>query len=147
MLHGKIKTFDYLYRLNLGPLDNCVLCGLAPETEDHIFRQCPKCLLVRNLLDEQTGLNLSIPDHITNGSWIIPQVGNHHPSHTASLIAASSWFLWKTRRGLIFNNKQPDFSRIIHNISNHIKEFTDELFSYELTEAGIFGHLCFSCLE
>lgn len=36
-----MKTYDYLYQLNLGPLDPCVLCGLVTKTTD-LFRQCSK---------------------------------------------------------------------------------------------------------
>lgn len=43
LIHDKIKTYDYLYHLNLGPLDPCVLCGLASKTADHLFNQCSKC--------------------------------------------------------------------------------------------------------
>lgn len=40
LIQGKIKTYDYLYHLNLGPADFCVFCGLVLETTNHLFRQC-----------------------------------------------------------------------------------------------------------
>lgn len=46
VFQGKLPTTDYLYKLNLGPDNPCILCGLTKESIDHLFNQCPKTQLV-----------------------------------------------------------------------------------------------------
>lgn len=48
LIQGKIKTYDYLYPLNLGPPDFCVFCGLVLKTIDHLFRQYPISTIIWN---------------------------------------------------------------------------------------------------
>lgn len=42
MLQGNIKTYDFLYQMNLSPLEFCVLYRLITETVDHLFRSCTR---------------------------------------------------------------------------------------------------------
>lgn len=40
LCHSKIKTYDLLHALNVGPLQNCVLCDLHIESVEHLFNHC-----------------------------------------------------------------------------------------------------------
>ena len=42
MLHGKIPSFAFLYKLNIGPSLPCLLCGLTLEATEHVFWNCNK---------------------------------------------------------------------------------------------------------
>lgn len=37
LAHGKFPTNAYLYNLNIGPNNHFPLCGLEPETAEHLF--------------------------------------------------------------------------------------------------------------
>lgn len=67
LIQGKIKTYEYLYRMKLGPSDCCVFYGLVLETTDHLFRLCRKSQIMWNLVKDQTGLTINLNDHISNG--------------------------------------------------------------------------------
>lgn len=42
LLHNAVKTHDYLYTMNLDPLDLCSFCNLNVEFAEHIFQTCIK---------------------------------------------------------------------------------------------------------
>lgn len=90
LLDGKVKTYDYLYRINLGPHENCVLCGLVPETVDHLFRTCNKSQFVWNSVQDLSGMNFALHDHIANGTWL-DYLQQENSKQSASLIAATIW--------------------------------------------------------
>lgn len=52
LLQNKVKTYDYLYHMNLGPHDPCILCGLVVETSNHLLRLCAKSQYVWNIVQE-----------------------------------------------------------------------------------------------
>lgn len=130
LIQGKIKTYDYLYQLNLGPLDPCVLCGLVTKTTD-LFRQCSKGQTMRIFVEEMSILKITISKHIYNGNWLnFQDMGNSRKF--ASLIAPSTWYIWKARCDLISNKKPPDFIQMAKNVIEHTKEFMVHTKNYKM---------------
>lgn len=102
--------------MNLGPPELCVLCGLGTKIADHLFLQCPKAQIIRHLVEEISGLKISIPNHISNGNWLNFQDKGNTKKY-ASLIAASSWLIWKARCEFIYNHRITNLIQmVIHTI-------------------------------
>lgn len=131
LLQGKIKTYDFLYRLNLGPLDNCVFCGLVPETSDHLFRTCRKSLEIWRLVEHLTNRSLDISDHFELGIWLDFSLSSHSWT-TASLIAATLWYIWKARCDSIFRNIILDPSQVARTAAAHSQDFKLNRADYNL---------------
>lgn len=72
LLHNDIKTYDYLYSLNLGPLTLCKFYNLCFETTEHLFNTCPKAQLVWNLISNAIGKQIIFHDGFSSGNWLSP---------------------------------------------------------------------------
>lgn len=70
MIQGKLKTYGFLYRMNLGPPDPFVLYGLDLETSDHLFRLCSISHSVWSLVNEIAGNRIQFEDYFTKGDWL-----------------------------------------------------------------------------
>lgn len=88
LMHDKIKTFEYLYRLNLGPPDPCIFYGLSLENIDHLFRTCRVSIGIWRLVDSLAETRNSPFALFEGGEWLDFQtIGNS--KHVASIIAAT----------------------------------------------------------
>lgn len=95
LTHGKIKTVEYLYSLNLG-----AMCNLDKETIDHLFLNCPKTLGVWNVIGHILGNGFSIPNSISEG-YLLADCHASTSVFLKSIIAAGAWFIWKSQCKLI----------------------------------------------
>lgn len=107
MMHGKIKTNDYLYSLNLGLYNLCAMCCLDRENIEHLFNLCPKAQAAWNNVSNILGKNVPILGGISSGSWL-----NYYQENSSifmkSIITVGSWFIWKSRCNLIFREEEPN---------------------------------------
>lgn len=69
MLHNGVKTYDYLYNMNLGPQNFFIWCNLEYEIAEHLFNLCPKSQLIWNLISNDIGLTIAF----TNGLVLFRQ--------------------------------------------------------------------------
>ncbi|XP_039129310.1 uncharacterized protein LOC120265457 isoform X2 [Dioscorea cayenensis subsp. rotundata] len=98
LFHGLLSTTNFLYHLNLGPNDPCSLCGLSPETIDHLFSHCTKT------------------KQLTEGNY---------SNYINSVIAATAWMLWKSRCNIIFHNACINLPTVVCRALAHVQEYTD----------------------
>lgn len=88
--HGKIKTYEYLYHLNLGPPDPCVFCGLALEVSDHLFRLCHISLRIWRMVESLANIKTNLAELLTSGQWL-DFFHDGNSKFVASIIAATLW--------------------------------------------------------
>lgn len=58
MFHGKVRMYDYLPYIGLGPQNTCVFYGLDLETAKHLFNFCPKSKCVWSFICNDLGKNI-----------------------------------------------------------------------------------------
>lgn len=81
---------EYLYRLNLGPSDTCVFCGLVLETTEHLFRLCHVSAKIWRMVEFLANIKINLVNLITRGEWL--DFSSHGNSKfLASIIAATLW--------------------------------------------------------
>lgn len=89
-MHDKIKIYEYLYRLNLGPLDPCVFCGLVLETTDHLFRLCHVSVRIWRMVEFLANIKINLVNLFAGGEWMdFTLHGNS--KFLASIIATTLW--------------------------------------------------------
>ncbi|KAH7664993.1 Non-specific serine/threonine protein kinase protein [Dioscorea alata] len=118
-LKGRLSTTNFIYSLHLGPDSPCSLCGLARETIDHLFGQCPKSLLVWEHLSIYVNFNIYFPDGFSSGTWL--SCSNYSP-FTLAVIVAGAWFIWKARCDVIFNNISMNCMLIANRSVAHVND-------------------------
>lgn len=101
MAHGKLLTNAYLYTLNIGPNTPCNLCGLHPETMEHLFWSFLKILHCWQELFDKLGLNSSMI-HLLNSGTRLWQIRD---CWAKALIATITWLIWKQHCNLVFRNE------------------------------------------
>ena len=67
VVQGKVKTYDYLNVINLGPFNPCVFCGLVTETAEHIFNSYPKTQGMWALVAQITGKDITFDNQMCDG--------------------------------------------------------------------------------
>lgn len=115
LIQRKLKTYDFLYTLNLGHPENCVFCGLFRETDDHLFRLCHK-------VENQINMHIPLDSHLAEGLWLNfdrPDTGKF----IALIIGTMTWYIWKVRCDYIFSGKIPDYNMTANLSVNQVKEF------------------------
>ncbi|XP_039145745.1 uncharacterized protein LOC120282984 [Dioscorea cayenensis subsp. rotundata] len=123
LLHNGIKTYDYLYRLNLGPQTLCRFCNIDFECTEHLFNHCSKAQYIWRLVSAAIGKQVSFLDGFSSGHWLSP-TNSVYDLRDQSVIAVTSWLIWKSRCNLIFRNESPDFNAIHVNALSHVREFS-----------------------
>ncbi|XP_039129019.1 uncharacterized protein LOC120265197 [Dioscorea cayenensis subsp. rotundata] len=123
LLHNGIKTYDYHYRLNLGPQTLCRFCNLDFETAEHLFNSCPKAQATWLLISNFIGKQILFHDGFSNGNWLCPSNPDLN-IFDQSVIVATAWLLWKARCNLIFQSEVPDFISIAIRAINHVREYS-----------------------
>ncbi|XP_039119691.1 uncharacterized protein LOC120255989 [Dioscorea cayenensis subsp. rotundata] len=123
LMHGKLKTYDYLYRLNLGPPDPCVFCGLTLESSNHLFRLCNFSIRIWQMVESLTNCKPLFLNALDTGEWLDFNVHGNSKS-LASITAATLWQIWISRCNKIFRQDNPDISKIANLIMLHVKDFS-----------------------
>ncbi|KAH7691569.1 Reverse transcriptase zinc-binding domain-containing protein [Dioscorea alata] len=121
LFHGRLSTSNYLYLINLGPNSPCAMCGLAPETIDHLFYQCSKAQWIWSQLSLRLNAHIQFPCRFSSGSWLSDGTFS---KYIISTIAATAWLLWKTRCDVIFGSVTPNLSVVITKALAHVQEYS-----------------------
>ena len=64
LLYSRVKTYLFLYSLNVGPIP-CV-CSLALRAE-HLLHSCPKSRLIWNSFDNLHGFTINFGNGVSSG--------------------------------------------------------------------------------
>lgn len=122
-MHGKIKTYEYLYLLNLGPPDPCVVCGLVLETSDHLFRHCHISARIWRTVEFLANIKTNLVCLIASGEWL-----NFHAHGNSkflpSIIETILWQIWISRCNRVFWYEIPEIFKIANLVVLHVKEFS-----------------------
>lgn len=122
MIHGKIKTKDFLYQMNVGTNRLCGLCNSEIETVEHLLHWCDKDLPVWSLISNMYNLNFNFHDGIMSSNWLWP-TENKGSLFSKSIIAVTTWLIWKSHCNCIFKDDIFDFNIIVEHVVAHIKDF------------------------
>ncbi|XP_039142228.1 uncharacterized protein LOC120279366 [Dioscorea cayenensis subsp. rotundata] len=122
LMHNKIKTYDFMYRLNLGPPDPCVFCGLVLESSDHLFKYCHVSVRVWKTVENLADITVNLLNLVDDGVWL-DFSSNGNSLFLASIIAATLWQIWKSRCNLIFRQDSLDISKMANLVILHVKDF------------------------
>ncbi|XP_028057518.1 uncharacterized protein LOC114261441 [Camellia sinensis] len=107
---GRLKTAGFLNRigvLNQNTFVNCVFCGQAVETVNHVLLWCPAVWKVWACLMNWWGVLWVIPDNV-NGLlqwWRGYKWRKFENIIWKAIPMAVMWSLWNTRNDVVFNGK------------------------------------------
>lgn len=104
LIQRKLKTYDFLYVLNLGFLEKQMITCLDCATKLRTFGFRSRIRLICTFL----WLNFDRPD---TGKFI------------ASIISTVTWYIWKVRCDYIFDGKIPNYNMIANLFVNQVKVF------------------------
>lgn len=90
--HGRVNTNEYLYYLNLGPRNVCILYGDDYESFEHLIVYYRKSQLIWNELSYRSNHSFIFPDGFCSGNWI---TDSNHSILYKLVIAAVAWYIWK----------------------------------------------------
>ncbi|XP_039115766.1 uncharacterized protein LOC120251270 [Dioscorea cayenensis subsp. rotundata] len=119
LFHGRLSTYNFLYLRKLRPNSSCPLCTLFPETIDHLFSSCSKAQLIWSYLSLRLGMSIHFPNGFAFGSWL---TDGFYSNHTVSVIAATAWFLWKSRCDIIFRNANLNPPTLVCKAISHVQD-------------------------
>ncbi|XP_021998567.1 uncharacterized protein LOC110895549 [Helianthus annuus] len=131
-VEGKIPTLTALRRrgLQLGS-DLCMVCGLEPESADHIIIQCPVAKEVWLQIWVWTKVLFRDQQESMKARF---QEKNDWPERKVKIIYAihllMAWYLWRNRINKVFNNKLTNPNKIL-------EEIKEESFDWMRTRAKI----------
>lgn len=121
--HGKLKTYEFLYKMNLGPPDPCIFCGLVLESADHLFKLCHFSIKIWNLVASLAHIDTNLVDLVKSGLWLdLHSQGNS--VFLASIIAATLWQIWKCRCNTIFRHECVGSDTVAKLVILHVNEFS-----------------------
>lgn len=123
LIHGKIKTFEFLYRMNLGPPNSCIFCGLVLESTEHLFSKCHITARIWKRVECLANIKINLVDIFNNGQWLDFYI-HSNSKFLASIIAATCWQIWKCRCNCIFKQDNLDINKATNLAFMHVKEFS-----------------------
>lgn len=120
LIHGKIKTFEFLYRMNLGPPNSCIFCGLVLESTEHLFSKCHITARIWKRVECLANIKINLVDIFNNGQWLDFYI-HSNSKFLASIIAATCWQIWKCRCNCIFKQDNLDINKATNLAFMHVK--------------------------
>lgn len=121
MVHGRVKTTEFFYSLNIGPSSLCIFCGLSEETAEHLFHNCHHASRIWREVSSLINVRIDFIDGVTSGAWI---ENDRHPESkfVAYVCAAVIWWIWKARCSCNLRNVPVDHSWIVKSAVDHVGE-------------------------
>lgn len=106
-LLGKLHTKEKLANIIPQQENTCVLCGLHPESTNHLFIHCTFSWKAWALWTNIWDLKWSTPPTIRAAydQWVSPLSGAHFKKVWASSFFVIIWTIWKERNARCFENK------------------------------------------
>lgn len=98
----------------------CSLCNSDLETQDHIFLQCPKVILLWRKIQKWWEICFTTPDSIANflQQCQAPTTISGFNSLFQTVCVCTLWSIWFGRNNRIFNNVNWDVDGIFHFIQS-----------------------------
>ena len=122
LIQGRIKTYDFLYAINLGPPNCCVFCALVLESAEHLFKHRYRTQGIWHTVEGIIGKQILLLKSIYSRGWLdFSQPGNS--KFMALIIAAVIWFTWKARCDYNFGQKHPNYTLIDKMAVEHTKVY------------------------
>ncbi|CAI0409373.1 unnamed protein product [Linum tenue] len=108
--HNRLLTNCERKRRKFCHQDSCDTCNSAPESTEHVLRQCAYATQVWHDLgisDNNLTIGLNLAD------WMAEHLKN---AQTGLLFGVGAWYLWKRRNEWVFDRKQQDPSTLVQRI-------------------------------
>lgn len=105
----------------------CALCDLETETARHLFHFCVKVQPLWALINNHLSFNFH--NGFTYGNWLW-SIGIKGSIHLKSIIAITTWLIWKTRCNYIFRVDTFYCNLIVNQVIAHIKQYSYSSNSY-----------------
>ncbi|XP_072997739.1 uncharacterized protein [Typha latifolia] len=106
---GILPTRAYLHGLRIGPDEKCALCGIHPETIDHLFFSCRYALEVWALLAQDQDWTPTKVSHV-RANWLCDDAQD---TAFKALIAATLWTVWKQRNARVFRGENDTAKTVV----------------------------------
>ncbi|GKV33503.1 hypothetical protein SLEP1_g42009 [Rubroshorea leprosula] len=126
LMHGRIQTFDTLAKWGVVTDSTCPMCRLAPETINHLFRECP---FSNYLWSAVSPRNCPLLHHVADfKDWLRANCvsGNSNcddTNHWSTFFTFTLWTIWFTRNQFVHNSTQMNIQQIKNVILNRVQEF------------------------
>ncbi|GLT58567.1 hypothetical protein SLA2020_314490 [Shorea laevis] len=125
LVHGRVKTLEYLHHLGIIDDPTCIICKREVESIDHIFRSCPHAVAIFNKLSPTFANILNIMDF---KHWLFEHAHNNSPSHVfnipwAVIFCFAIWILWNQRNQFLYCHQNVDVQRAHNLIIERATEF------------------------
>ncbi|GKB35542.1 lupus La protein [Tanacetum coccineum] len=128
VIKRKLKTQDVLRQWDVSSNTNlnllrCPLCGLQPDSHDHLFFECVFSSQVWDYLKTYAGIpnaqaNL---DPIISLLIMLPKKRSARSVIAKLVFAASSYFIWQERNSRLFANQRRSKDRLIEVIKTTVR--------------------------
>ncbi|KAK1324913.1 hypothetical protein QJS10_CPA01g01385 [Acorus calamus] len=115
-LQGRLLCKVYRAKWRPEATTDCVLCGTAPETIEHLFTNCPFSIRVGFTLAAATGIACSFQN--LDEMWEAMAGGQGQGDGQAQarfkriVIPAGMWAIWRVRNERIFKNQPVYFENL-----------------------------------
>ncbi|GJZ73367.1 lupus La protein [Tanacetum coccineum] len=124
----KLKTQDSLRQWEVSSNTNlnmfeCPLCGLHPDSHDHLFFECIFSFQVWDNVKFFVGLPNVVAslDSIANCLILMARKRSVRSAIFNLVFAASSYFIWQERNNKLFNNQKRSKDHIIEVIKSTVR--------------------------
>lgn len=125
VLHGKVKTIDFLFSLNKTPNSYSVLCGINTENINYLFNHCSKVQLIWRKIEEITNIHINLCSNIISRAW--PQeTKTTKAKKVPSLIVAIISNIWIAQCNLIFKGIQMGPHWIIISSIDNVNDYSKD---------------------
>ncbi|KAL6650160.1 hypothetical protein ACP70R_014384 [Stipagrostis hirtigluma subsp. patula] len=124
-LHNRLWTADRLRRRGIDAHETCPLCGVAPETLDHIFAECAFTRQVWSRTMSMAGLPAAPRSNSWLAAWDSWSANFSRPSRrgVVGLFLLITWTIWKERNGRVFNASLTTPAALSSTIRDEVREW------------------------
>ncbi|XP_076914241.1 uncharacterized protein LOC143573177 [Bidens hawaiensis] len=112
------KTALLERRINIGN-DTCVLCGLFPESSEHLMVKCRVAKWIWSII--HNWIKIPVPTHYESVLDLMDLSKEHKGKKEVILIIQATsfimcWMIWRTRNDRIFKNLPVSVGKVINDI-------------------------------
>ena len=133
VMNRKLKTQDLLRQWDVGPstdlnLSRCSLCELVPDSNNHLFYECPSSSQVWSRVCLKSGMSSSMLSLDIITPWLLTFGKSRSAQSIISKLisAASSYMIWQERNSRLFKHKKRTTELVVDVIIStiHLKLLT-----------------------
>ncbi|GLT74509.1 hypothetical protein SLA2020_463010, partial [Shorea laevis] len=122
--HGKLLTFELLSSWGVTDNNTCPRCCTAPETLNHLFRECPYSRMLWTLMTPQH-IN-SLYHDMDFKDWLKNHCASNeiiHGAHWNTIFSFIVWSIWHLRNQLVHDRRELSIGSTKEFIQQKIEEF------------------------